>query len=105
VADVWNEACLRTKTRPNLLLQDEKACLFFVTCGPASLGFQFTCSNMWFLTKMKTKISRAVFFSYGFDNSQAPDSMRRNASRAQALLARTTFMYRVRLIASPFSAN
>ena len=28
-ADVWNEACLRTKTRPNSSPKDEEACLFF----------------------------------------------------------------------------
>jgi len=66
---------------------------------------QFTCSSMKFLTDMKTKIKHAVEYSYEFDTSQAPDSISRNASRAQALLADTTFIYQVRLIASPFAAN
>ena len=52
------------------------------------------------LTDMKTKIKHAVASSYEFDTSRAPDSIGRNASRAQALLDKATFIYRVRLIAS-----
>ena len=52
--------------------------------------FQFKCSSMKFLDDMKTKIKSAVVSSYEFDTSRAPDSIRRNASRAQALLAETT---------------
>jgi hypothetical protein len=52
------------------------------------------------LTVMKTNIKHAVYSSYEFDTSRAPDSISRNVSRAQALLAKTTFIYRVRLIAS-----
>jgi hypothetical protein len=104
VVDVWNEACLRTGASPNLLPQDEEACLLFVTCDPASLGSQFTCNSMRFLTDMKMKIKHAVESSYEFDTSQAPNSIDHNASHAQALLAKMTFIYRVRLIAS-FAAN
>ena len=42
---------------------------------------------------------------YGFDTNQAPESMSRNASRAQALLTRASFVYRVRLIELPFSPS
>jgi hypothetical protein len=56
VVGVWKEACFRTGTNPNLLPQDEEACRLFVTCDPASLGFQFTCSSMMFLAYMKSKI-------------------------------------------------
>ena len=51
------------------------------------------------LTDMKTKIKFAVDFAYEFDTSVAPDSISRNVTRAQALLAKTTFIYQVRLIA------
>jgi hypothetical protein len=57
------------------------------------------------LIDIKTKIKLAVETSYEFDTSRTPDSISRNASRAQALLAKTTFIYRVRLIASLFSEN
>ena len=62
---------------------------------------------MKFLTDMKTKIKYAVHSSYGFDTGQVPntDSIARNVSRAQALLAQATFVYRVRPITSPFAAN
>jgi hypothetical protein len=52
------------------------------------------------LKDMKTKTKSAVESSYEFDTSQAPQSISRNASRAQALLAETTFIYRVYLIVS-----
>ena len=52
------------------------------------------------LNYMKMKAESAVIFSYEFDTSQAPNSIGRNASRAQALLARAAFIYRVRRIAS-----
>ena len=55
---------------------------------------------MKFLTDMKTKIKQAVDSLYGFDTSRAANIIGRNASRAQALLTKTTFIYRVRLIAS-----
>jgi hypothetical protein len=47
---------------------------------------------------MKTRIKHAVDSSYEFDTSRAPESISRNVRRAQALLAKTTFIYRVRLI-------
>ncbi|KAI0274555.1 hypothetical protein BGY98DRAFT_992531 [Russula aff. rugulosa BPL654] len=46
------------------------------------------------LKYMKMKIKSVVESSYEFDTSRAPDSISRNASRAQALLANTTFFYR-----------
>jgi hypothetical protein len=52
------------------------------------------------LTDMKTKVKHAVDFAYEFRTCQAPDSIGRNASRAQALLTQTAFIYRVRLVAS-----
>ncbi|KAF8506732.1 hypothetical protein F5888DRAFT_1644837 [Russula emetica] len=48
---------------------------------------------MTFLTDMKTKIKHVVEFSYEFDTSKAPSIIGRNASRAQALLAKMTFIY------------
>jgi len=78
VVDVWNEACMRKGASPNLLPQDE----------------EFTCSSMRFFADMKMNIKHAVEFSYEFDTSRAPDSISRNVSRAQALLAKTTFIYR-----------
>ena len=60
---------------------------------------QFKCSSMELLKYMKMKIKSVVESSYEFDTSRAPDSISRNASRAQALLANTTFFYRVRLTA------
>ena len=60
---------------------------------------------MMFLTDMKTEIKHVVKSSYGFDTSKAANSISRNVVRAQALLADATFIYRVRLIASQFSAN
>jgi hypothetical protein len=78
---------------------------FFVTYGTASLDFQFKCSSMKFLRYMKMKIKSVVETSYEFDTSRAPDSISRNTGRAQALLANTTFIYRVRLIASHFQTT
>jgi hypothetical protein len=60
---------------------------------------------MMFLAYMKTKIKYAVESSYEFDTSQAPNSISHNASRAQALLVKMTFIYQVGRIASPFAAN
>jgi hypothetical protein len=54
------------------------------------------------LNDMKTKTKSAVESSYEFDSSHAPQIISRNASRAQALLAETTFIYQVYLIVSHF---
>ena len=62
------------------------------------VSFQFKCSSMKLLDDMKTKTKSAVESSYEFDSSQAPQSIGRNASRAQALLAETAFIYLVYLI-------
>ena len=63
------------------------------------MDFQFVDNSMRFFTDIKKKIMYTVQSSYGFDTSRAPDSIGRNARRAQALLSRMTFIYRVRLIA------
>ena len=62
--------------------------------------FQIKCDNMKLIFDMKTKVKHAVDSSYGFDTSRAADSIGRNAHRAQELLAKATFIYRVRHIAS-----
>ncbi len=62
------------------------------------LDFQFKCTSMELLNDMKTKTKSVVESSYEFDTSQAPGSISHNASRAQGLLAETTFIYRVYLI-------
>jgi len=46
------------------------------------------------LTEIKAKIKHFVQSSYEFDTSRTPDSINRNASRAQALLTKMTFVYR-----------
>jgi hypothetical protein len=63
------------------------------------LDVQFKCRSMKLLKYMKMMIKSVVESSYEFDTSRAPDSISRNTGRAQALLANTTFIYRVRLIA------
>jgi hypothetical protein len=57
---------------------------------------------MTLLSDIKMNIKHIVESSYGFDTSQDGDIIGRNASRAQALLAKMTFVYLVRLIASLF---
>ena len=52
------------------------------------------------LNEMKIKANSAVESLYEFNTSQAPQSISRNASRAQALLAETTFIYQVYLVLS-----
>ena len=89
----------------DFLYPETKRHVFFITCGPASLGFQVTFSSMMFLAYMKMNIRHAVESSYEFDTSRAPNIISRNASHAQALLAKMTFIYQVRLIASPFAEN
>jgi len=78
VVEAWNAACHRTDAQPNFVRQDE----------------EIKCDSMKLLTDMKTKIKHAVDSSYEFDTSRAPDSISRNVHRAQALLAKTTFIYR-----------
>ena len=62
--------------------------------------FQIKYDSMKLLTDMKMKTKSAVEYLYEFDSSHAPQSISRNASRAQALLAETTFIYQVYRIAS-----
>jgi hypothetical protein len=100
VVEAWNAACHRADAHPNFVRQDEEACLFFCHIRHGFTRIQIKCDSMKFLTDMKTKIKHAVDSSYQFDTSRAPDSISRNVHRAQALLAKTTFIYRVRLIAS-----
>lgn len=57
---------------------------------------------MTFIADIKAKVMHAVESSYEFDTSQAPESIGRNARRAQALLIDLAFVYKVSLIASPF---
>jgi len=79
--DVWKDACFRTEAHPNSLrqVQDE----------------EFTCSNMEFLTDMKTMIKPFVDSSYGFNTSRAPDIIGQNVNLARALITKATFIYRV----------
>ena len=63
-------------------------------------SFQIKCGSMKFLTDVKTKTKIIVESSYGFDTSLAPQCIARNASRAQALLDKTTFIHQVYLIVS-----
>ena len=63
------------------------------------LNFQLIkCSSMDLLKDMKTKIKYDVKTLYEFDCRQTPRSVSYNAYRAQALLAKKTFIYRVYLI-------
>jgi len=103
VKAVWREVCYRTEVHPspNLLRRNEEACLFFLSnMAQLYLDFQFKCSSIELFNDMKTKIKSAVESLYEFDTSQAPKSISRNARHAQALLADTTFIYRVNLIVS-----
>ena len=52
------------------------------------------------LNEMKIKAKSAVESLYEFKTGQGPQRIGRNASRAQALLAETTFIYQVYLIMS-----
>ena len=54
---------------------------------------------MEFLSDIKMKIMPVVESSYEFDTSRAPESISRNATYAQALLTKMTFIYRVCLTA------
>jgi hypothetical protein len=57
------------------------------------------------LTDIKMKIEHTVEFLYEFSTSQDLDSISHNAKLAQALLTKMTFVYGVRLVASPFAIN
>ena len=61
--------------------------------------FQIKCDSMKLLADMKTKTKCAVDSSFQFETGQAADSIGRNASLAQTLLDKTTFIYQVRVIA------
>jgi len=78
VAAAWSEACSRTEIYP-IRLPYEK---------------ELACSNMQHITNIKAKIMHHVESLYGFDTSQAPDSISRNARNAQVLLTRIAFIYR-----------
>ncbi|KAI9509443.1 hypothetical protein F5148DRAFT_1187393 [Russula earlei] len=74
---VWNEACARTGSNVNSLpLHDE-----------------FVCSSMKLLGEIRAKIMPDVKNMYGFDTSQTPDTISRNARDAQALLTEMTSIY------------
>jgi hypothetical protein len=72
--------------------------LFFATCDMVHSDFQIKCDSLKLLAYMKTKIKHTLDSCYEFDTGRAPESISRNASRAQALLAEKTFIYRVYLI-------
>ena len=57
---------------------------------------------MMLLNDMKMRIMHAVETSYGFNTCQASHSINSNVKRAQALLARMTFVYKVRPIVPLF---
>lgn len=94
--DAWNVACLRTNAHPTLLRRDEEACLIFLShVARLHLVFQIKCDSIKLLTYMKARVNHVVDSAYGFDSSRSHDSIIRNVTRAQALLANTTFIYRV----------
>ncbi len=66
---------------------------------------QFVIPSITLLTDMKMRVKHLVESLYGFDTSRAPDSISRNAGRAQALLTNMAFIYRVRPIALPLTAH
>ena len=79
--------------------------LFWPHVARINSDFQFAYDSLRFVTDIKMKMTHAVEYMYEFDTSQAPESIGRNATRAQALLTDMTFVYRVRFIVFPFSAS
>ncbi|KAI0296113.1 hypothetical protein B0F90DRAFT_1114424 [Multifurca ochricompacta] len=77
VGIVWTKACVKTGLNP----------------GPPMPSEQFADGPMKLLTDMKLMIMHAVEAFYGFDTSQAPDSIGHNTALAHALLADMTFIY------------
>ncbi|KAH9970810.1 hypothetical protein BJV74DRAFT_255904 [Russula compacta] len=77
-AAAWSEACAFTGENPTTLPQVEEV----------------VTSSMTLLNDMKMRIMHAVMTSYGFNTSQAAHSISSNITCAQALLAKTTFIYR-----------
>ncbi|KAI9509442.1 hypothetical protein F5148DRAFT_753623 [Russula earlei] len=77
-AAVWSESCSRTGMSPNQLPYPE----------------ELIYGNMSHIADLKTKIMHQVESLYGFDTSQAPDSIGRNSRVAQALLTKMAFIYR-----------
>ncbi|KAH9954064.1 hypothetical protein BC827DRAFT_80429 [Russula dissimulans] len=77
VAVAWSEACSRTGIYPIRLPCEE----------------ELACSNMRHITNIKANIMHHVESLYGFDTSQAPDSISRNSRDAQALLTNVGFIY------------
>jgi hypothetical protein len=95
---VWDEACLREGTHPNLLRRDgEVLGPFLPYVARINSDFQFVYDSLSFITDIKMKIMHAVESFYGFDTSQASENIGRNTSRAQVLLTEMRFVYRVRL--------
>jgi hypothetical protein len=60
---------------------------------------------MGFIADIKKNIWHAVETLYEFNTSRDPRSISHNATRAHALLDNMTFVYGVRLNASPYAAN
>ena len=83
-----------------LCVETKRHVSFFVTSGTLHSYLQIKCDSMKLLTDMKTKIKHAVDHAYKFDTGRSPDSIIHNVTQAQALLAKTTFIYLVRPIAS-----
>ena len=95
---VWGEACAREGTHPNLLRRDgEVLGPFLLHAARINSDLQFVYDSLRFITDLKMNIMHAVESFYGFDTSQASESIGRNSSRAQALLTKMRFVYRVRL--------
>ena len=95
---VWGEACAREGTHPNLLRRDGEVLGPFLShASRINSDLQFVYDSLRFITDLKMNIMHAVESFYGFDTSQASESIGRNTSRAQALLTKMRFVYRVRL--------
>jgi hypothetical protein len=101
VEEVWEEVCYRTEVHASPgLLPSKEARRFLSHMAQLHLDFQIKCSSMKLLNEMKMKTQSVVESLYEFNTSQDPQIISRNASRAQALLAETTFIYQVYLILS-----
>jgi len=103
ISAVWNEASVRTKIYPGPLPKDEQASIALISllCN-LHIELQFSCSSTWLLTDFKIRIKPVVQSSFGFDIGRTSGSIRKNATVAQALLADMSFIYQVRVVASPF---
>ena len=69
--------------------------LFLTNVTRINVNSQVVTSSMTLFNDMKMRVTHAVETSYGFNTSQASQSISSNVRYAQALLARNTFIYRV----------